>query len=66
LSLLSSDLRPTEITIVVVLIASLILLPPLLHLWFSIDSPWYLPYLVWFGIIMLSYYLQRLLRKNAI
>lgn len=50
----------------VVLIASLILLPPLLHLWFSIDSPWYLPYLVWFGIIMLSYYLQRLLRKNAI
>jgi hypothetical protein len=66
LSLLSSDLRPTEITIVVVLIASLVLLPPLLHLWFAIDSPWYLPYLVWFGIILLSYYLQRLLRKNAI
>ena len=66
LSLLSSDLRPTEITIVVVLIASLVLLPPLLHLWFSVGSAWYLPYLVWFGIIVLSYYLQRLLRKNAI
>ncbi|MCP4389914.1 MAG: hypothetical protein GY802_16590 [Gammaproteobacteria bacterium] len=66
MSILSSDLRPTEITIVVVLIASLVLLPPLLNLWFSIDSPWYLPYLVWFGIILLSYYLQRLLRKNAI
>ncbi len=66
MSLLSSDLRPTEITIVVVLIASLVLLPPLLGLWFSLDSPWYLPYLVWFGIILLSYYLQRLLRKNAI
>ena len=66
LSLLSSDLRPTEITIVVVLIASLVLLPPLLGLWFSLDSPWYLPYVVWFGVILLSYYLQRLLRKNAI
>ena len=66
LSLLSSDLRPTEITIVVVLIASLVLLPPLLDLWFSVDSPWFLPYLVWFGIILLSYFLQRLLRKNAI
>ena len=66
LSLLSSDLRPTEITIVVVLIASLVLLPPLMDLWFSIDSPWYLPYLVWSGVILLSYYLQRLLRKNAI
>ena len=66
MSILSSDLRPTEITIVVVLIASLVLLPPLLNLWFSVDSPWYLPYLVWFVIILLSYYLQRLLRKNAI
>ncbi len=66
MSLLSSDLRPTEITIVVVLIAALVLLPPLLDLWFSIDSPWYLPYAVWFGIILLSFFLQRLLRKNAI
>ena len=66
MSLFSSDLRPTEITIVVLLISSLVLLPPLLDLWFSTDSPWYLPYLIWFGIIMLSYFLQRLLRKNAI
>ena len=66
MSLFSSDLRPTEITIVVLLISSLVLLPPLLDLWFSLDSPWYLPYLIWFGIIVLSYYLQRLLRKNAI
>ena len=66
MSLFSSDLRPTEITIVVLLISSLVMLPPLLGLWFSVDSPWYLPYLIWFGIILLSYYLQRLLRKNAI
>ncbi|MDH3218994.1 MAG: hypothetical protein OEO19_05610 [Gammaproteobacteria bacterium] len=64
--LFSPDLRPTEITVVAVLIALLVLLPPLNGLWFSIDSPWYLPYLVWFAIILLSYYLQRLLRKNAV
>jgi hypothetical protein len=66
MSQFSSDLRPSEITIVVVLFAALILLPPLLGLWFSEDKPWYLPYLVWLGIIGLSYSLQRLLRRNAI
>ena len=66
MSLFSSDLRPTEITIVVVLFSALVLLPPLLGLWFAGDKPWYMPYLIWLGIILLSYYLQRLLRKNAI
>ena len=66
MSLFSSDLRPTEITIVVVMISALVLLPPISVLWFSEGSPWYLPYLVWAGIIVLSYYLQRLLRRNAI
>ena len=66
LSLFSSDLRPTEITIVVVLSSALVLLPPLLGLWFAEDKPWYMPYLIWLGIILLSYCLQRLLRKNAI
>jgi hypothetical protein len=66
LSLFSSDLRPTEITVVVVLASALVLMPPLLEFWFAEDNPWYLPYLVWAGIILLSWYLQRLLRKNAI
>jgi hypothetical protein len=66
MSLFSADLRPTEITIVVVLLSLLILLPPLSNLWFELDSPWYLPYLVWFAIILLSFWLQRLLRKHAV
>ncbi len=66
MSLLSSDTRPTEITIVLLLFSLLVLLPPLFSLWISIDSPWYLPYLVWLGIILLSYWLQRLLRKHAV
>lgn len=66
MSLLSSDVRPTEITIIVVLISLLVLLPPLFTLWIDVDLPWYLPYLVWFGIILLSAWLQRVLRTNAV
>ena len=66
MSLLSSDVRPTEITIVVVLISLLVLLPPLFTLWIDVELPWYLPYLVWFGIILLSAWLQRVLRSNAV
>ncbi len=66
MSLFSSDLRPTEITIVVLLIALLVLLPPLLRLWISADAAWFLPYLVWAGIIALAYWLQRLLSRNAV
>ena len=66
MSLLSSDVRPTEITVIVVLISLLVLLPPLFTLWIDVDLPWYLPYLVWFGIILLSAWLQRVLRNNAV
>lgn len=66
MSLFTSELRPTEITIVVSLISLLILLPPLLSLWFDISSPWFLPYLIWLGIIGLAYWLQYLLRKHAV
>jgi len=65
-SLFSSDFSATEITIVVVLISLLILLPPLSGIWLAIDSPWYLPYIAWFGIILMSFWLQRLLRKHAV
>ena len=66
MSLFSSDLRRTEITIVVALISLLILLPPLSSIWLALDSPWFLPYVVWFAIILLSFWLQRLLRKHAV
>ena len=66
MSLFTSELRPAEITIVVLLITLLVLLPPLLSLWISPESDWYLPYLVWLGIIAMVYGLQRLLSKHAI
>jgi len=54
-----SGKRPTEITIIVVLIALLILLPPLLHLWTAQDNSWFTPYLVWLGVIAITYLLQK-------
>jgi hypothetical protein len=54
-----SEKRHTEITIIVVLIALLILLPPLLHLWTAKDNVWFTPYLVWLGVILMSYLLQK-------
>jgi len=56
---ISPEQRPTEITIIVVLIALLILLPPLLHIWTAQDNAWYTPYLVWLGVIFLSFLLQK-------
>ena len=61
----TTEYRPTEITIIIVLIALSPLLPPLLHLWTGSNSAWYTPYLVWLGIIMLSFGLQRYLRRSA-
>ena len=66
MSLFTSETHPAEITIVVLLIVLLVLLPPLLTLWMSSEVGWYLPYLIWFGIIALIFGLQRLLNKNAV
>ena len=56
---ISTEHRPTEITIIVVLIALLILLPPFLHIWTAQDNAWYTPYLVWLGVIFLAFLLQK-------
>jgi hypothetical protein len=56
---ISPEKRPTEITIIVVLVALLLLLPPLLYIWTAPDNAWFTPYLVWLGIIFLSFLLQK-------
>lgn len=62
----TSESRPNEITIIIVLIALLLLLPPLIGLWASEGSYWLTPYLIWSSIILLSYLLQRHLKKHAV
>jgi hypothetical protein len=62
----TSESRPNEITIIVVLIVLLLLLPPLIGLWAFEGSYWLIPYLIWSVIILLSYLLQRHLKKHAV
>ena len=66
MSLFSSELRSTEITIVVLLVVLLVLLPPVRNFWSAVDNAWYLPYLIWLAIILLAFWLQRLLKKHAV
>ncbi len=62
----SPESRSTEITVIAAIIALLVLLQPMLGWWGASDNPWYAPYLVWLGIIVLIFCLQRMLRKYAI
>lgn len=39
--------------LLVFLFAAFVLLPPFIGFWAIPDAPWYLPYIVWLGIIVL-------------
>lgn len=49
--------------IIIFLLATALFVPPLLTTWATPDSPWYLPYLVWFGVIVLIALVQRLRKR---
>ena len=59
---MSLQIQAVTNTIIVVLIALLMLFPPLLNLWTAEDNAWFTPYLVWSGVILLSYLLQKKLK----
>ncbi|MFA5626653.1 MAG: hypothetical protein WCX90_07330 [Thiohalomonadaceae bacterium] len=46
------------------LLALLLLASPLLDWWAVDDAPWYLPYLIWFGLILALFGLQRSVQQN--
>lgn len=45
--------------IILFLFALLVLVSPLLNGWAADDAPWFLPYLIWLGLIGLIFWLQR-------
>lgn len=45
--------------ILLFLLGLLLFASPLLTWWSSAGHPWYLPYLLWFGLIVLGFLLQR-------
>lgn len=50
--------RQSDLVILLFLFAAFLLNPPLTTWWSSPGNPWYLPYLFWFGIILLTAWLS--------
>lgn len=46
-------------TLLLFLFAVFVLVSPLKAIWASVDSPWYMPYLIWAVIIALAFWLER-------
>ncbi|MCK4707600.1 MAG: UTP--glucose-1-phosphate uridylyltransferase [Gammaproteobacteria bacterium] len=53
----------SERTLMVVLLVLVILLSPVSNIWAALDAPWYSPYLAWAVTILLSWLLQRHLKR---
>lgn len=56
--------RLVELTLIALLLALLLLISPLRQWWASLDAPWYAPYLLWAGLILLSAGLQYRLGRD--
>jgi len=52
--------------VAVFVLTAVIFLPPLIQLWATPPSPWYLPYLVWLGAIALVALVQRLRYRDEL
>ncbi|MFA7097526.1 MAG: hypothetical protein WC383_13730 [Gammaproteobacteria bacterium] len=51
--------RHIDSAILLFLFALFLLASPLVQWWASDGSPWYVPYLIWFGILGLVAWMQR-------
>lgn len=51
--------RGADRTVLVLLLALLVLSPPLLNGWAQPGQPWYLPYLIWAGLVGLIWTIAR-------
>ncbi len=56
--------RLVELTLIALLLAVLLLVSPLRQWWAALDGPWYAPYLLWAGLILLSAGLQHRLGRD--
>ncbi len=52
--------------ILLFLLALFLLLSPIVQWWASDNSPWYSPYLIWAGLIALTWLLQRKLSRHVL
>ena len=52
--------------IILFLLALFLLLSPIKAWWAADDSPWFAPYLIWAGLILLTWLLRRRLDRHAL
>lgn len=52
--------------VVVFLLALIVLSPPVIQIWATASAPWWLPYAVWCGIIVLIALVQRVRRHDEL
>ncbi len=62
----SRNLKPSELTVIAVIGALILLVSPLTEFWADLDAPWYSPYLVWSVAILISWLLQKYLNRHEI
>jgi len=55
-----------ERTLIMLALIILLFVSPLTEFWAALDAPWFSPYLIWLVAIILSWSLQRSLRKHGI
>ncbi len=55
-----------ERTLIMLALIMLLFVSPLTEFWAALDAPWFSPYLIWLVAIILSWSLQRSLRKHGI
>jgi hypothetical protein len=56
--------RALDRTLLVLVAALMLFASPLTDWWATGDPPWYLPYLIWAGVLVLIVLLQRWLRRH--
>lgn len=57
--------RQLDQVVLLFLLALFLLVSPLLAWWAADGNPWFLPYLIWLGLIVAMYRLQRRTGKDS-
>ncbi len=58
--------RYLDAVLVAFLIATALFVPPFVLVWTASSSPWYVPYLLWLGVIGLTLLVDRLRNRHGL
>ena len=61
-----TKMRVLESTVIAIIFVLLLLVSPVVDWWAGLRAAWYAPYLIWLIVILVTFLLQRYLKKNAL